>query len=148
MLRSLARSLKGASFHHLGVAVVALAPVALFFACGTSAVGVDSCKEIEAARCEQAPNCGINLSQPLHRDPDVEACIRFYDIACLHGLEISADPGTVEVQACIKAIQTKGCNTVLHPETDPACAWLIPPAVDAGIDAPDAEGAADGADAE
>ncbi len=128
------------------VAAVAL-PVAVFFACGTSAVGVDTCQQIEAARCARAEQCGLSLAQPLHRDPDVEACVRYYDIACLHGLEIAADPGTAAVQACLSAIQATpiDCETVLHPETSPACAWLIPPAVDAGIDAPDATDAADGA---
>jgi hypothetical protein len=124
------------------LSTAAAALTALALACGTDAVGVDSCKQIEDARCQQAPACGISLANPPHRDPDVEACIRFYDVACLHGLDISADPGAVAVQACVTAIKTNGCNTVVHPETDPACAFLVPPPVDAGIDGP-----ADGADA-
>jgi hypothetical protein len=125
--------------------LAAVAPLALALAAATSgacsndAVGVDSCKKIEEARCDQAPKCPmIQLGQPLHRDPDVEACKRFYDVACLHGLEVSADPGPVAVNACVAAINTGNCDTVVHPESDPACAWLIPPpptpAADAGSD--------------
>jgi hypothetical protein len=129
------------------VAAAALAALAL--ACGTDAVGVETCKQIEAARCQKAPLCSmIPLGVPPHRDPDVEACIRFYDVACLHGLEVSGDPGAVAVKACVEAINAStDCNTVLHPETDPACAWLIPaPApVDAGSDAA-ADGTSDGGD--
>jgi hypothetical protein len=128
----------------LGAALVALV------ACGTDAAGVDSCKKIEEARCQRAPACNISLTDPPHRDPDVEACLRFYDIACLHGLEVG-DPGTVIVQGCVTAIQNNDCNTVLHPETDPACAWLIPiPTPDAGTDGTDDGGdggQTDGADA-
>ena len=109
-------------------------------ACGTDAVGVDSCKEIEEARCRRAPGCMVSLTDPPHRDPDVDACIRFYDIACLHGLEVPNDPGAVVVQACVNAIENNGCPTVLNPETDPACAWLVPAPTppEAGADAPDA----------
>ena len=57
----------------------------------------------------------------------VDACIQYYDVACLHGLEV-ADPGPTVVQACIHAIQTKGCDVVATPQGDPACAWLVPPA--------------------
>jgi hypothetical protein len=138
------------------VSAAALAVAVL--ACGTDAVGVESCKQIEAARCQLAPACGVSLLDPPHRDPDVEACTRFYDVACLHGLEASGDPGTIIVNACIAAIKTDvtngvngGCNAVLHPETDPACAWLVPAPtpVDAGSDsdAPvDADGAAEAGD--
>jgi hypothetical protein len=79
------------------------------------------------ASCRQAPTCGISLQPPYHTaGTDVDACIRFYDDACLHGLDVS-DPGPASVQACVNAIQTK-CTVVAKPETDPACAWLIPPA--------------------
>jgi len=108
-------------------------------ACGTDATGVDACRQIEEARCRQAPACGVRLEPPYRTSgDDVDACIRFYDTACLHGLE-APDPGTTAVQACVKAIQANGCAVVLSPQSDPACAWLVPPSPAA------ADGAADSA---
>jgi hypothetical protein len=107
--------------------------------CGTSATGVDACRQIEGARCRRAPACGIPLQPPYHTTgSDVDACIRFYDLACLHGLAVS-DPGTAAVQACAAAINNNGCGVVRQPESDTACAWL-----DAGApgSSPDASAAA------
>lgn len=112
-------------------------------ACGTDAVGVETCRKVEEARCRKAPDCGIALDQPPHVGDDVDACIRFYRDACLHGLETQADPGTVASNACVGAIQNADCTTdegkatVQHPETNAACTWLVPsatPAADAGLD--------------
>jgi hypothetical protein len=101
--------------------------------CGTDALGVDSCTQIEEARCRQAPACAVALQPPYHTNGgDVEACIRFYDVACLHGLDVS-DPGPTAVHACVAAIETGRCGTVSAPETDPACAWL------SSVPLPDAE---------
>ncbi|HZU81456.1 MAG TPA: hypothetical protein VE987_00995 [Polyangiaceae bacterium] len=127
-------------------AALALAAVV---ACSTDAVGVDACRQIEATRCAQAPACNISLQPPYFTSgSSVEACVRFYDDACLHGLA-SSPPGQSAVDACTKAIQNDGCAVVAHPETDPACAWLVPTgaAADAsgGAATPDA---ADGAPAE
>lgn len=133
----------------LGRTVTAIAVGgAIAAGCGTDAVGVETCRTIETTRCEQAPRCpGVDLNVPLHRDSpktDVEACIRFYRDACLHGLS-TGDPGGPATQACVNAIKTKDCDIVLHPEHDMACLWLNP-APDAGIDAPvDATDAADSA---
>jgi hypothetical protein len=120
-------------------------PGAWLGACGTDAVGVETCRQIEEARCRHAPRCGIDLGNPKHRDPDVDACIRFYKDACLHGLATTSDPGGPATRACIDAIDRGDCNVVLHPETDPACGWLVPPqpppptdASDAPANAPDA----------
>jgi hypothetical protein len=117
-------------------------------ACGTDAVGVETCRQIETARCQQAVNCPkIDLGNPKHRDPDVDACIRFYREACLHGLSAPSDPGpnSPQTKACIAAINTGNCDVVMTPQSDPACAWLVPPqpppaadASDAPPDAPDA----------
>jgi len=99
-------------------------------ACGTDAVGVEACRQIEEARCKRAPQCGIDMSLPVHRDTpshDVDACIRYYRDACLHGLATTKEPGAVQVQACIDAINTPDCTVVKNPETNPACAFLIPP---------------------
>jgi hypothetical protein len=129
-------------------AVLALPP-----ACGTSAVGVDACKQVESARCQAASACGVSLEPPYHTaGSDVDACVRFYDVACLHGLASGTDPGPTAVSACVAAISSHPCapggpNLVLHPEEAPgsACAWLVPPASAPVADA--AAEAAEGGDA-
>lgn len=118
----------------------------LFFgtaaACGTDAVGVETCKKIEHIRCQWAQECGINLDMPVVRrrsnsTSPVDDCFRYYDDACLHGLTV-ADPNDAgAVQACADQIDTGNCDWVLHPENAPACSWLIPPpdsGVDTGVD--------------
>jgi len=112
----------------------------LIGACGTDPSGVESCRSIEEARCRRAPSCNINLDHPVasggSTDDKVEACVLWYRDACLHGLEV-ADPGSSTVQSCIAAINTGDCNVVEHPESSPACAWLVPEdqRPDAGPDA-------------
>jgi hypothetical protein len=127
-----------------------LAPVV--GACGTSAVGVAACKSIEEARCRQIPSCpNVQISPPLWYTAGsaTDACIEYYETACLHGLSVS-DPGTSDVNNCVYAINNDGCDVVAEPQIDPLCAWLIPPAVeeDAGEagDAPDGSDATDGSD--
>jgi hypothetical protein len=116
-------------------------------ACGTGAAGVGTCKSIEEARCRQVPNCpNVAVSPPIWftSGTAVDACIRYYETACLHGLASGSDPGTVAVNACVAAIDNNGCGVVAAPETDPACAWLVPVApapVDAGT--ADVEAASD-----
>jgi hypothetical protein len=134
----------------LGVAAVVLV---LSGACGTGASSPDVCRAIEDARCNKAPGCGISLEPPYSTSgTDVEACVRYYDVACLHGLEVS-NPGQTEVNDCVRAINTHGCAVVMTPQNDPACAWLVPSASastpdatadtaaaatpDAGVDAPE-----------
>jgi hypothetical protein len=113
-------------------------------ACGTDAVGVDACKQVEAARCRNATACGVSLQPPYTASgTDVDACIRYYDIACLHGLASGSDPGQTAVTACVNAINDHPCspgkpNLVTSPESDAKCAWLIPPA-----SAPAAEASSD-----
>jgi hypothetical protein len=126
--------------------VVGLVPLA-GAACGSSGVGVDACKSIEEARCNQIPNCpNVTISPPLWYTTGTaaEACVRYYDTACLHGLSIGTNPASGDVTQCVNAINSS-CATVAEPQTDPACAWLIPPTVvedDAGEggDASDADG--------
>lgn len=126
---------------------LAAASAVLVAACGTDAVAVEACRQVETARCTQASaqSCAnVVLSRPVHQDSDVTACIRFYSDACLHGLANPTDPGAVAVKACVDVINAGDCTIVEHPEQAPACAWLIPPApvvvvdagVDAGVDAP------------
>ena len=70
-------------------------------ACDTSAVGVESCREIEYARCDAAFDCPttFKISSPA-------ACRRFYRDHCLHGLDIAVDPGATKVNQCVNAINT------------------------------------------
>src|SRR5262245_58271632 len=118
--------------------------VAWLGACGTEAVGVETCRQIETARCQQAPKCPeIDLGNPKHRDPDVDACTRFYREACLHGL-VAADPGpnSPQTKACVDAINKGNCDVVKNPEKDPACVFLVPPQPPPAADASDAPAAA------
>jgi|HubBroStandDraft_5_1064220.scaffolds.fasta_scaffold880261_1 hypothetical protein len=115
--------------------------------CGNDAVDVDGCKQIEEARCRQAPVCGIPIEPPYFTSgTDVDACVRYYDVACLHGLAVS-DPGPTALDACVAAIEgdtlaKDGCSVVKAPQTDTAaCGWLLPSsepsdASDAPSDAP------------
>lgn len=124
--------LRSSSIRALVVALAALG-LASAMACGTEPVGVDSCRKIEGARCENARSCGIDLTTPVHRgdspSEDVGACKRYYEDACLHGLVTDTDPGAVVVDACVDAINnTTNCDIVKNPEKHPACAFLVPPA--------------------
>ena len=135
-----------------GLLALATAGAAWIPACGTDAVGVETCRQVEEARCRQAPKCPeIDLANPKHRgapQTDVDACIRFYHDACLHGLATNTDPGALARQQCIDAINKGDCTVVEHPESDPACLWLVPPqppappadATDAPADASDGGG--------
>jgi hypothetical protein len=135
--------------------VLALAAAPVAAGCGTDAQGVQTCKDIEEARCNAAASCpSVQITPPYTTNgSDVAACIRYYDVACLHGLAVT-DPGssTAKVSNCIKAISVKGaCAVVANPELSPDCAWLIPPntpAPEAGEagDASDAGDAGDGND--
>ena len=116
-----------------------LVPVALALglasavACGNDPVGVDACRQIETARCENASSCGIDLSTPVHRGDspslDVGACKRYYQDACLHGFVTTEDPGAVRVQECVDVINdpNTSCDVIRAPEKHPSCAFLIPP---------------------
>ena len=129
----------------LSVRVLVLAAaavgVATMLACAGDVVGVDSCRQIESARCENANSCGLDLAKPVHRGDTpsaaVGACKRYYDDACLHGLVTSVDPGAVATKACVDMLNnpTTSCTVILNPETHPACAFLIPPAAPPAPDA-------------
>jgi hypothetical protein len=116
--------------HWLVGALAASGIILGFVACNSSAVGVEACKQIEQARCLNAPACGFPLTPPVSRDGvghELDACVRYYDDACKHGLASKIDPGPAAVQACVDAINHGSCNVVEAPESDPACAFLIPP---------------------
>jgi len=119
---------------------VALSPLAAS-GCGTSAIGVNDCKQVEEARCNAAAKCSaIQLTPPYSTSgSSVDACIRFYDTACLHGLA-GIVPSASQLQACLSLIKTGGCTVVAEPwnAKDTSCSWLIPPNVPEA--SPDAEG--------
>lgn len=75
--------------------------------CGTSAVGVDACRDIEQARCRAGQHCGL-IS-------DVAACERYYRDHCLHGLA-TAPPARALVNACVQAIEAAGACAAEDPE--------------------------------
>jgi hypothetical protein len=109
--------------------------------CGSSAVGVDACRQIESARCDRAPSCQVPLDVPNYTSGTAaEACVRFYDTACLHGLTVS-DPGGAAVNACVTAIRTGACEVVTSPASDPRCAWLSPGTASADAETSDGSAA-------
>jgi hypothetical protein len=109
--------------------IAALASVIVVVAgCGTDATGVDQCRQIEAARCRAAAACpAIRLTPPYATSgSSADECVRFYDTACLHGLE-NGPPKPEDVDQCVSAIDHGTCDVVQTPESTPACAWLVPP---------------------
>ncbi|SRR5258706_8822002 len=134
--------------------------------CGTDAVGVDECRDIEYARCEAAQYCGLV--------DDVAACKRFYRDQCLHGMTSGDRPGGPKVKDCVATIKhagqcakeqavnqiedlaacttpvseltthTKPCEVVREPEGTRECEFLYKPVIvpEAG---PDAEAATEDA---
>lgn len=75
--------------------------------CGTSAVGVDDCRDIQQARCRAGKSCGIV--------DDVPACERYYRDHCLHGLA-ATPPAGASVAACISVIDAAGRCAAADPE--------------------------------
>lgn len=122
--------------------LVAVATAAIAVACSSGAVDSQACLNIETARCQAAPACSdIDLGQPVHNDSDVAACIRFYQVQCLHGLVTPTAPSGGQVSVCVAAIAAAGkaaakgdagaCDTIVNPQDNLACAFLNPP--DAGV---------------
>jgi hypothetical protein len=111
--------------------------------CGTTAVGVDECRDIERARCRASAPCGVV--------DDVPACERYYGGHCLHGLA-TKPPSSAVVDACVQVIEAAGrcasadpqtpireceeqvtaeywsvktaCDVVAHPELTTECSFL------------------------
>lgn len=109
-------------------------------ACGSEARGIDTCRTIENARCEQgavgasgAPKCPDLLTAG-----DVDSCKRFYDVQCGRGVpDPVKDPSKTELERCLTAIRTS-CDVAREPELSPACYFLLanqPPAVSDAADA-------------
>lgn len=127
--------------------------------CGSDAVGVDACRDIEKARCAAGQHCGFV--------EDVDECQRFYRDHCLHGLKTDKEPGDIAVSGCVQAIERAGacakagtehladcdpavttqsnlespCAVIQFPEQIGECAFLAapleagPPSKDTGADA-------------
>ena len=72
-------------------------------ACDTGAVGVESCREIEYARCSAAVHCPSMFTIPSQAE-----CRRYYRDHCLHGLPLAQDPGAAVVTPCVNAIEAIG----------------------------------------
>jgi hypothetical protein len=110
--------------------------------CGTAAIGVDDCRDIEQARCRAAKPCGLLT--------DVDSCERYYRDHCLHGLPAKLESGA-SAGACVEVIEAAGrcaetdatlaledcadsigtaksgfkvCDVVVHPERVAECAFL------------------------
>jgi len=125
-------------------------------ACETGAVGVDSCRDIESARCNAAVHC-----PSMFKITDPTGCRLYYRDHCLHGLPLSQDPGAGLVNRCVSAINAIGdcaarnseqtpasecgvlyktsstsevCELIRAPETIVECSFLNPStATDAGV---------------
>jgi hypothetical protein len=127
-----------ARFRHLCAASALALWVSSVAACGTDAIGTDSCRKIEQARCRKGPSCPALALQGV---TGVEECAQFARDRCLHGLAVP-DPGPAVVDPCVSAIdKASSCDVVISPASAPACAFLqpAPPTPeDAGVDAPEA----------
>jgi hypothetical protein len=120
----------------------AMAALALGSACGTGASSPDACRSVMEAQCRRAGACNLPLQPPYSPSgSNVDACIRFYDVACLLGLEVG-NPGATAINACVAAIAdlANDCGVATSPQNVSACSWLIPQAAatttDAAPDAP------------
>lgn len=124
--------------------------------CGTDAVGVEDCRDIESARCEAGKFCGLV--------DDVDQCKRFYRDQCLHGMAVGERPGAPRIKECVATIQkagecakagattlaecavqpsqktyhTESCDIVKEPEGTEECEFLFKP-VEVPDAAPEAE---------
>ncbi len=96
----------------LAIAFLAVASLTLVVsACGTDAVGIDECREIEFARCKAAVTCGTIEAE------EQEACERFYRDQCLHGLAASIHPGPDQQTACVEAVESAGACAAADKDT-------------------------------
>ncbi|WP_437339027.1 hypothetical protein [Sorangium sp. So ce394] len=96
----------------LGLGAVTLATQS----CGTAAVGIDACRQIETARCEAAAACPAWVGSA-DADERVDACVEFVWDQCLHGIENAGtedhpapEPTGSQIKACVDAIgATRKC---------------------------------------
>ncbi len=103
--------------------------------CGTDAVGIDACRQIESARCDVAPRCvGFADAPPIETEQQVQNCREFYRDHCLLGLEnIDAEAGQGEIDSCVKAIRdTADCKDP-KKSTMAACGVELRDGLDNGV---------------
>jgi len=86
--------------------------------CGTSAVGVDDCRDIEQARCRASAPCLDSNGSPVIND--VGACERYYRDHCLHGLTVKP-PASASVSDCINVIEAAGRCAKADPQSPLSC---------------------------
>lgn len=80
----------------------AVAPALLYLGCGPTGVGVESCRQIEGARCEAAAFCGFD-------EAEVDDCKLVYMDQCLHGIENAGyRPTEGDTEACVAAVKAAG----------------------------------------
>ncbi len=109
-------------------------PVSVWIApgCGTDAVGIEACRQVESTRCNLAPTCaGFDGSPNLVSEDEVKNCREFYRDHCLLGLEnTKAEVGQADIDACVKALnQTAECDAPKKSETG-ACDVTLRDGVD------------------
>ena len=87
---------------------VALSPWAMqMAACGSDAVGIEACKDIEQKRCELAPKCYGQKGAPrIKTEVQVDNCVTYYKDHCLVGIENTTDIKDIDGK-------TKACTTAL-----------------------------------
>ncbi len=90
--------------------------------CGTSAIGVEDCRNVEEARCKAARSCNFGIDT----SSDEDACLRFARDNCLHGMVVQA-PTTGAVTECVNAINAAGACANKKTKLD-ACAGVRPSA--------------------
>ncbi|MDI1478789.1 hypothetical protein [Polyangium sp. y55x31] len=83
---------------HLLAAVLGVLAGSVASACGTDAVGIDACREIETARCEALPACGGTEAEATY-------CIDLYRDQCLHGIQSGVEPGADATARCVEAVR-------------------------------------------
>jgi hypothetical protein len=149
------------------LAVGAVLPIGwLLPSCGTDAVGVDVCRQIETARCSALLSCPV-AQGGFTKPEEVDACTLFYRDQCLHGIQSTTVPTDAQSTTCVSAVKAaavcakagaatlEGCaGAALVPTADPkaiapcsaillrvdelaACAFVDAPP-DAGTPTPDA----------
>ncbi len=113
------------------------------WSCGTDAVGIEACREIEYARCEAAVHCGLI--------EDSAACKTYFHDHCLHGVRLEESPSRGAVNRCVRVLEaagrcaddegqnatidecddelsdadaSKACDIIDEPQLAPDCAFL------------------------
>jgi len=77
--------------------------------CGTDAVGVEACRQIETTRCESLVSCPADQGGFAGQE-QITACSLYYRDQCLLGIESTVEPSEAQVTACVDAVKaTAAC---------------------------------------